>query len=654
MLTRAYSTLELKAVDEEKRTISGVASTPIVDRQGDVVLPEGAEFEREISLLLHHDSKSPVGIARLKHAKDAVLFEASIPHITEPGRLRDRVDEAWHSLKHRLIRGVSIGFRSLDGGTELLKNGGLLFKATEILELSLVAVPANQQALIHSLKSIDAPHLAASGQSSAEPFRNPSQARGTPAVRLLPSRQEQSMKSIQEQILNYKSTRDQKFQDKSALMTTAADAGRTLEGDEEAKYDELDGEVKALDAHIKRLESLQDEQKLAAKPAVGTDPIGASASRGGTPVITVKSNLPPGIGFARLAIAKIAARLEGSTVMEVAKQRWPDYGELQKYIQKAAVPAGTTTDATWASPLVYAENLPGEFLEYLRPRTLLGRIPNLRRVPFNVRFTSQTSGAVANWVGQGRAKPVTSFSTAAQTLAYTKIAAIAVITEELARFSSPSAETMVRDELARAVIERMDIDFIDPAQAAVANVNPASITNGLTALSSAGVAEANIRTDLTNLLSSFVELNVDPTNLVLLMPNTLALGASLMVNSLGQPSFPGLSTSGGTLMGIPVITSQYAANQSGYGNLVIAVDQSSIFLADDGQVTLDASREASIQMSDAPTNDASTGSGQSLVSMYQTNSIAVRAERYINWLKARTTAVSYIDDANWGSIGSPS
>jgi hypothetical protein len=42
------------------------------------------------------------------------------------------------------------------------------------------------------------------------------------------------------------------------------------------------------------------------------------------------------------------------------------------------------------------------------------------------------------------------------------------------------------------------------------------------------------------------------------------------------------------------------------------------------------------------------------VSMYQTNSIAVRAERYINWLKARTTAVSFIDDANWGSIGSPS
>jgi hypothetical protein len=79
-----------------------------------------------------------------------------------------------------------------------------------------------------------------------------------------------------------------------------------------------------------------------------------------------------------------------------------------------------------------------------------------------------------------------------------------------------------------------------------------------------------------------------------------------------------------------------------------------VFLADDGQVTLDASREASIEMSDAPAGAAGTGTGASLVSMYQTNSIAVRAERYINWLKARTTAVSFIDDANWGSIGSPS
>jgi hypothetical protein len=110
---------------------------------------------------------------------------------------------------------------------------------------------------------------------------------------------------------------------------------------------------------------------------------------------------------------------------------------------------------------------------------------------------------------------------------------------------------------------------------------------------------------------------------------------------------------GGDLLGIPVIPSQYAANQSGAGNLVIAVNASDILLADDGQVTVDASREASLQMLDNPTNSAATGTATTMVSMFQTNSIALRAERFINWAKARTTAVAYMDDVNWGSIGSP-
>jgi hypothetical protein len=59
---------------------------------------------------------------------------------------------------------------------------------------------------------------------------------------------------------------------------------------------------------------------------------------------------------------------------------------------------------------------------------------------------------------------------------FTKVAAISVVTEELLRFSSPSADRLVRDGLAGAVIARLDIDFIDPGKAAVANVSPASIT----------------------------------------------------------------------------------------------------------------------------------------------------------------------------------
>jgi HK97 family phage major capsid protein len=371
-------------------------------------------------------------------------------------------------------------------------------------------------------------------------------------------------------------------------------------------------------------------------------------------VITVKSNRPPGIGLARVVIAKVLARLDAVSAVDVVSQRWPDDEEVKNFFMRANVPAATTSNASYLGNLVEPTTLAQEFLDFLRPQTIIGKIPNLQSVPFNVRIASQTSGAVANWVGQGKAKPVTSFGTGEQTLGFTKIAAIAVITEEVARFSSPSAEALVRRELSRAVIERMDIDFIDPTVAAVTNVNPASITNGLTPLSSAGTDADAIRTDIQNILEFFLLNNQNAAEVVLIMPATLALAASLQTNAFGQPEFPAISMTGGTLRGITVVTSQYAANQSGAGNLVIALDPQAILIADDGTVRVDASREASIEMSDAPAHDSVTPTAASLVSMYQTNSVAIRAERFINWAKARSTAVVYMDDVNWGAIGSPS
>jgi HK97 family phage major capsid protein/HK97 family phage prohead protease len=654
MLSRAFSVLDIKAVDDDQRIVEGVATSLAVDRMGDIVEPNGAEFKLPIPFLWQHNAREPIGeVFAAKVTAEGIVIKARIAKIDEPGKLKDRLDEAWQSIKNQLVRGLSIGFSSIEH-THIDGTFGIRFIKWLWLELSAVTIPANGDASITAIKSLARESLAKSGingssRSSASPLKVPS----TPVVRLLPSRQEQAMKSLQEQITGYKSTRDAKFQEQQGLMTKAAEAGVTLDDEESTRYDTLDAEIKALDVHIKRLEESQKAQAAAATAPAGTTQAVASVTRGGGAVSTSEPKLPQGIGLARFVLASINARKNGCTVMEFAKQRWPDDQRLHTYVQRATVPAGLTTDANWAGNLVDPTNLASEFIEFLRPRTIIGRIPGLRRVPFNIRVTGQSTGAVANWVGQGKPKPVTSFSTSATTLLYTKIAAIAVITQELARFSDPSAEALVRDELARAVIERMDIDFIDPAQAAVANVSPASITNGVTPLSPSGTTADAARTDLTNLLSTFVENNLDPSNLVLIMPNSLALALSLMVNSLGQPSFPGLTMTGGTLLGIPVVASQYAANASGSGNLVIALDSSSIFLADDGQVTLDASGEASIQMSDAPTNDAATGTGQSLVSMYQTNAIAIRAERFINWAKVRTTAVQFIDDVNWGSVGSP-
>ena len=151
---RAYSLLEIKTVNDEERTISGVATTPEPDRMGDIVDPMGAKFASEMPLLWQHQHDKPVGFAQFgKASRTGIPFTASLPRITEPGPLKDLVDMAWQAVKARLVKGVSIGFRAMNYDT--LPNGGLRFTETEIYELSLVTIPANASATIQSIKSMD-------------------------------------------------------------------------------------------------------------------------------------------------------------------------------------------------------------------------------------------------------------------------------------------------------------------------------------------------------------------------------------------------------------------------------------------------------------------------------------------------------------------
>jgi uncharacterized protein len=152
---RAYSLLEVKTIDEERRLITGIASTPTMDRVGDEVMPMGAKFATPMPLLLYHNPERPVGnVDFAKPTKKGIPFKASLPNVVEEGIVRDRVLEAWHSLKYKLVAAVSIGFRGLEGGVEMTKTG-LRFNAWEWLELSLVSIPAQPEAVIQSFKSMD-------------------------------------------------------------------------------------------------------------------------------------------------------------------------------------------------------------------------------------------------------------------------------------------------------------------------------------------------------------------------------------------------------------------------------------------------------------------------------------------------------------------
>ena len=139
-----------------------------------------------------------------------------------------------------------------------------------------------------------------------------------------------------------------------------------------------------------------------------------------------------------------------------------------------------------------------------------------------------------------------------------------------------------------------------------------------------------------------IEDDQDDSNLIILEQARTLKGPD------GQPLFPNIGATGGTVQGYQVIvsgnvdpTGDVAAN----GDNIIFLKPDEIFLADDGSVSIDISREASVQMDGAPDNPALATT--ITISAFQHNLALIRAERYCNWLKRRAEAVQFISGAKY-------
>ncbi len=122
-LKRACSLLTVKSFSEDERVITGIASTPSPDRDGDILEPEGAEFGSAIPFLWQHDHSRPVGQCTVRRVSEGLEITATLakPVPDMPSQLAARLDEAWAAIKTGLVRGLSVGFRPheytfLDGG----------------------------------------------------------------------------------------------------------------------------------------------------------------------------------------------------------------------------------------------------------------------------------------------------------------------------------------------------------------------------------------------------------------------------------------------------------------------------------------------------------------------------------------------------------
>ena len=616
------------------------------DRQGDIVVVSKSAIKLDNFLknpiaLWMHDHDDPIGVwENLRVEGKRLLGDL---RLAEKGTSPE-IDLMHGLLSQGILKAVSIGFKAI-AYEAIYENDafkGYKFTEWELLEASIVSIPANPQALAvaKSLGISEQRFNKFTGSGSTANNTRPAPKTGTTAT----TNTKGNKMTLAEQIKAAKEKLALALETQKSVMAKSCDEGRTLDDGEAAQYDEAAAVIKSLKTHIERLEEMQSNDAAGATPVGNVVSIkGASAARQGV-TVSVKDNLAPGQEFARYAKCLAMAQGDPWRAEQIATKQFPDNPRIHNVL-KAAVAAGTTTGTTWAAPLVDYQDFAGDFLTFLRPMTILGKfgqngIPALRSVPFNIKIKGQTSGGGAGWVGEGKAKPVTKFDFNEVNLGWAKLAAICVLSDELIRFSSPSADMLVRDSLAEALVARKDQDFIDPAKAAVAGVSPASITNGVTAVTASGTDEAAVRADVKAIMTKFIDAKLSLSQGVWVMHPSMALTLAMMTNALGQPAFPGITMTGGVFFGMPVIPSEHVASTT-----IVLTSASDIYLAEDA-VMIDASKEASIEMSDAPTGDASTPTGAtSLVSMWQSNSTAIRVEQYTNWQKRRNAAAQLITGA---------
>jgi len=150
--TRSF-TEALTSVSEDERTATFVASDETVDRYGDVVSLDGwdlANFRRNPVFLWMHSQYQPIGTVK----KIGVEGDKLLAHVRffDAGDSK-MADDLWKLVKKRKLRAVSVGFTvKSDDHIEAIRDEnervtGYRFLQQELLELSLVSVPANPNAL---------------------------------------------------------------------------------------------------------------------------------------------------------------------------------------------------------------------------------------------------------------------------------------------------------------------------------------------------------------------------------------------------------------------------------------------------------------------------------------------------------------------------
>lgn len=286
-------------------------------------------------------------------------------------------------------------------------------------------------------------------------------------------------------------------------------------------------------------------------------------------------------------------------------------------IQKAIVSPVGMSSALSESGLVAA------FVDSLRNAGAFDfMFPFCVRVPMKTKATLITLGATGATVGENQVKKISSLALEDSTLDALKAIAIVVISEELARSTSPAVFTLFGNALRGAVALETDREFLR------------IITAGISATASSGTTEAAVRNDIRTLLTSVT--TGAASSLFFITTSTIAKQLATVSD---DDSFPDAKWNGGEIVGVPVLVSDAVSS----GELIL-VDAAGI-AADTAEIELDDAKHATLDLNDAP--DSPTTGTTMLTSLWSHNLTAIRSTRYFGCERLRTSAVAIISGVDF-------
>lgn len=321
------------------------------------------------------------------------------------------------------------------------------------------------------------------------------------------------------------------------------------------------------------------------------------------------------------------------------KAAWSDdmTREAMDKLEKAAVGGAASTN--FGAPLAADPSYSGSFLAVLRPATILGRLTGMRWSERKTWTPRGLSGAKAAWIAPGKVIPASKAQFDRIELDSGMLGALMIATDELIDSPGPNAEALFEADLRAAVVEASDRSFLDPTWAGTPDVAPPSITHAPGfSLPSSGTDAAAVAADAAAITGAMAGAGIPFQNPYWITSATAAAAMGGLRTTGGDAAFPGVGPKGGVLNGIPLLTSSVAGDQ------LVLLD-ASLLLGVDSGLDVAASKQASLELDDAPVADSATPVGApSTINMFQTNSTAIICIRHLWFEAGRPEAVGVVTD----------